>query len=154
MSRSTSPYGRDRESSYSHVANDAPFSRTARTPRASSASQTSAATASRLSCMAATRRTSMASVSLVGRRHGRLSPVLETFTHATFEPHVGDSFLLRGPQESPVELVLVDASLLPALARPETRAPFSIVFRGPSGAILPQAIYRLDHGTIGTFDLF
>jgi hypothetical protein len=97
---------------------------------------------------------SMPSASLAGRRRGRLSPVLETFTHATFEPHVGESFRLHGGQESPVELVLVDASLLPALARAETRAPFSVVFRGPSGAILPQAIYRLDHATIGTFDLF
>src|SRR4051794_21240255 len=88
------------------------------------------------------------------RRRGRLTPVLETFTHATFEPHVGESFLLQAGQEAAVEVVLVDASLLPALTRPETRAPFSIVFRGPSGAILPQAIYRLDHAAIGTFDVF
>ena len=31
---------------------------------------------------------------------------------------------------------------------------FSIMFRGPSGAFLPQAIYRFHHDAIGMFDLF
>ena len=80
--------------------------------------------------------------------------MLETFTHATFEPHVGESFLLRAEPEPTLNVVLVEATLLPALARPDARAPFSLVFRGPAGAILPQATYRLDHGTIGSFDIF
>ncbi len=32
--------------------------------------------------------------------------------------------------------------------------PFSIVFRGPGDILLPQAIYRVEHDQIGTFDLF
>jgi hypothetical protein len=34
------------------------------------------------------------------------------------------------------------------------RAPFSIVFRGPPGVLLPQRIYRPMHDGIGAFDLF
>jgi len=34
------------------------------------------------------------------------------------------------------------------------RQPFSIVFRGPRQILLPQRIYRMEHGAIGAFELF
>jgi hypothetical protein len=32
--------------------------------------------------------------------------------------------------------------------------PFSILFRGPVEEILPQQIYRVEHDTIGTSEIF
>lgn len=88
--------------------------------------------------------------------------MLEKFTCATFERHLGGPFLLHAGSGPPVEVILVEATLLPAMSRADTqtdtrtqaRAPFSIVFRQASGPILPQAIYRVEHSDIGTFELF
>jgi hypothetical protein len=51
-------------------------------------------------------------------------------------------------------VVLVEAGVLPTSSPTGGRAPFSIVFRGPLDAVLPQCIYQLEHAAIGTFDLF
>ena len=80
--------------------------------------------------------------------------MLETFTCATFEPYVGDSFLLHAGSQPPREMTLIEATVLPTMHRPEGRAPFSIVFRQSSGDLLPQATYRVEHSGLGTFDLF
>lgn len=33
-------------------------------------------------------------------------------------------------------------------------APFALLFYGPGERLLPQRIYRLEHATLGAFDLF
>lgn len=78
--------------------------------------------------------------------------MLESFTCSTFAPLVGETFRLAagGPDAG---LVLIDATELAAPPGPG-RAPFSIVFRGPPGAVLPQATYGLRHGALGAFELF
>lgn len=37
---------------------------------------------------------------------------------------------------------------------PTLRAPFSLLFRGPPEPILPQAIYALEHATLGVSEIF
>jgi hypothetical protein len=84
----------------------------------------------------------------------KLRGVLETFTNATFEPHVGEAFLLHEGSGPPVEVVLVEATVLATLSSSEARAPFSIVFRQASGAFLQQGMYGVEHSTVGACDLF
>ena len=84
----------------------------------------------------------------------RLSAVLETFTAATFQPHVGETFHLRLEGLPPADLILLTATELPASAVGQRRMPFSIEFRGPAAPIFPQATYRLEHAGLGAFDLF
>jgi hypothetical protein len=79
----------------------------------------------------------------------KLRGVLETFTNATFEPHVGEAFLLHEGSGPPVEVVLVEATVLATLSSSEARAPFSIVFRQASGAFLQQGMYGVEHSTVG-----
>lgn len=82
--------------------------------------------------------------------------MLDTFTLDTFAPHCGDRFTAGIGDETILALTLDQATPLGAgTAPPETtRAPFSLVFLGPSTPILPQQIYRLTHAAIGTFELF
>jgi hypothetical protein len=97
--------------------------------------------------------------------------VLETFTLQTFAPHLGESFRLRLPPRpdadppAPLDLRLIEATDLSPGGAPRDasgeagtpgarRAPFSVVFRGPPAPVLPQRIYRLEHGRIGAFELF
>ena len=84
--------------------------------------------------------------------------MLETFTVATFSAHLGKTFRISMDSSQPLDLELIEATDLSA-RYPSERAegkwrPFSIVFRGPGDILLPQAIYRIEHDQIGTFDLF
>lgn len=80
--------------------------------------------------------------------------MLETFTCATFEPHLGDLFRLGAGDGQGADLVLIEAAVLPTSAADRLRPPFSIIFRGPPGPLISQGIHRLEHTGIGTFDLF
>lgn len=84
--------------------------------------------------------------------------MLEAVTLDTFVARVGETF--RVSLEGGVhELVLVaverpgeDAT--EAARRAGLREPFSILFRGPGDALLPQRIYRLEHEELGALELF
>lgn len=84
---------------------------------------------------------------------------LETLTAEDFRNNLGTSFLLAAgsPESAPsaaVEVELVEVSE-PAASGPGTfRAPFSLLFHGPIKPVMPQAIYRLEHERLGTFELF
>ncbi len=58
--------------------------------------------------------------------------------------------------EQPVELTLVEVTEMgDRYYRTEgARAPFQIMFRGPSGLNLPQRIYPIEHETLGSMTLF
>ncbi len=57
--------------------------------------------------------------------------------------------------EATMALTLVDVSPLPVHPFPGMlRAPFALVFRSGQAVILPQRLYRLRHGRIGTLDVF
>ena len=77
--------------------------------------------------------------------------------HDAFSRHVGESFVLRPPEEPPVEVELVEAR---ALAAQDTddgsvrRSPFSLLFRANGASDLPQHTYRLEHAALGDLDLF
>jgi hypothetical protein len=76
---------------------------------------------------------------------------LDELTLATFEPLVGEPFALETGGDS-LALVLDTATGL--RERPGSRDPFSLVFRGPPEPLLPQAIYALDHATLGRLEIF
>ncbi len=80
--------------------------------------------------------------------------MLGTFTCATFEPHLGTTFRLQVGTGDSREALLIEATPLPGTSPTGGRAPFSIVFLEPSGAVLPQRIYRMEHAEMGVFELF
>ena len=95
------------------------------------------------------------------RRTGTLwLAMLEQFTLDTFTPLTGQVFKVRVEgAAAPLELVLESVNEIPVSGwRPddaaEHRKPFSMVFVGPPRVVLPQAIYRFEHETIGAFEIF
>jgi hypothetical protein len=61
------------------------------------------------------------------------------------------AFLLKRESADAVELRLVEAQDVGSTPR---QMQFSIVFRGPVNVPLVQAIYKMEHDELGTFDLF
>jgi len=85
--------------------------------------------------------------------------MLEQFTLDTFTPRVGTPFLVHARGAEPLRMMLDAATEIPVSGwRPreaaEHRTPFTLLFLGPAGFMLPQAIYRFEHEAIGAFDLF
>jgi hypothetical protein len=86
--------------------------------------------------------------------------MLETFTTQTFLPLVHDTFRLSHEQlNQDLALELTSVREMkdtgPVDARVQfRRTPFALIFRGPREIILPQRIYRLEHATLGAFELF
>jgi hypothetical protein len=85
--------------------------------------------------------------------------VLETFTLATFAPHRSETFRIHPEGSLPFDAELIAADALGGDSagggeQAGRRAPFSLVFRGPTTPVLPQRIYRIEHPEIGAFDLF
>jgi hypothetical protein len=83
----------------------------------------------------------------------------ETLTIDTFATRVGDTFRLRVQPEQSLDLELIEVTPLsmhpaPGAEVPAARQPFSLIFRGPTNAIAPQQIYALEHGAIGTHEMF
>jgi hypothetical protein len=78
---------------------------------------------------------------------------VEGFTASTFADRCGERFRVFVDATSSFEAELVEVN---ELGRPSgnARAPFSLVFRGPSGQEVAQRIYRLEHEELGAFDLF
>ncbi len=85
--------------------------------------------------------------------------MLETFTASTFQPLVRECFRVHPGEAPPVELELLQVTLLTASGPgwqtvPRRRDPFSLLFRGPQAPVLPQKIHRFEHPALGSFDLF
>ena len=76
--------------------------------------------------------------------------MLENFRVGTFSGHLGNSFRVYPDDSSMLDLELVSATEL----GDGSGRPFSIVFRGPNDALLPQRIYRMEHAEIGAFEIF
>lgn len=75
-------------------------------------------------------------------------------TVAAFADRVGETFRIRGAEDRVVDVTLSEATAFGEAPAPEQRAPFSIIFSGPADAILPQAIYTIEHAEIGETELF
>jgi hypothetical protein len=78
---------------------------------------------------------------------------LLSFTIETFAPLVGETFLVHPEDSSPVEAELISAMPYGGQSA-GGRAPFSIVFRGPSQPVFAQMTYRMEHAALGSFELF
>ncbi len=80
--------------------------------------------------------------------------MLETFTHDTFAPRIGEPFVIRLEDGSSVETRLVEARAFGRQAQEGGRNAFSLLFNGPLRPILPQSTYRMENEGLGAFDLF
>jgi hypothetical protein len=83
--------------------------------------------------------------------------MLESYTVDTFSPLIGTRFVLELDAAASLTLELMEAVSLGGAASgipSERRRPFSLVFRGPSQPVANQRIYRLDHASLGAFELF
>ncbi len=80
--------------------------------------------------------------------------MLESFTCATFEQHLGETFRVGAGDREGVDLMLTEVTALSSSSPDRAREPFSIVFRGPPDPVMPQQIQRLQHPGLGTFELF
>jgi hypothetical protein len=85
--------------------------------------------------------------------------MLEQFTLDTFTPLTGQVFTVDVEGMAPLGAVLESVTEIPVSGwRPEEaaehRKPFSLLFLGPPQVVLPQAIYRFEHETIGAFEIF
>ena len=83
---------------------------------------------------------------------------LATFTIDTFNNRVGQAFRIHAAPRHIADIELIEVTDLTDRAGAEVakweRAPFSLVFRGPSNLPLAQQTFRLEHSGIGAFDLF
>lgn len=84
--------------------------------------------------------------------------MLDTLTLDDFAPAVGEVFVLDDRQAGRLDLELLEARTIdagaPASGSDGTRAPFSLLFRGPLEPALPQRIYRLEHEAVGALEIF
>ena len=79
--------------------------------------------------------------------------MLDKLTRETFEPLKSHCFQLSLGDRAPLALELA-AVLGNGLQGAASREQFSLHFRGPHLPALPQRIYRLEHGQLGTLDIF
>lgn len=70
-----------------------------------------------------------------------------------FEAHEGKVFQIRFA-DATLEVVLREVRALKGDTHRDDRAPFSLLFRGPSDAALEQATYRFEREGWGGMDLF
>src|SRR5262249_7446552 len=80
--------------------------------------------------------------------------MLESLTVDTFTTRIGERFRLLADAGTTLTVELIDATTLGSSGSARGRTPFSLLFRGPMTPVLPQRIYRLDHETLGSLDLF
>ena len=68
--------------------------------------------------------------------------MVEPLRDADFAPHVGKQFRFAGV---PVTLRLASIDVRPGGAMPgAARAPFTLIFHGPVGEILPEGLHRAE----------
>ena len=84
--------------------------------------------------------------------------MLDRLTATSFAPAVGDTFVLDAGEAGSLELELLESRLhdpdVAAVDSSGTRAPFTLVFRGPVEPLLPQRIYRLEHESLDAMEIF
>ncbi len=85
---------------------------------------------------------------------------LEQLTLDRFAVLVTTRFRLRSNTAGQIDLVLVEAATIPPIApvgavgARARQDRFHLHFDGPEHRLLPQGIYRLEHASLGTFELF
>jgi hypothetical protein len=79
--------------------------------------------------------------------------MLQDLTSASFSEHLNSTFRIQLGGGKSLEAELFEVLLHEPHGGPREQ-PFSLHFRGPRGAVLPQAIYQLEHEQMGPMDLF
>ena len=79
--------------------------------------------------------------------------MLQDLTPASFEAHLGTPFRIHYGGESPLEAVLHEVKRHEQHPGPRSE-PFSVLFRSALRPILLQSIYRVEHETMGTMEIF
>ena len=87
-------------------------------------------------------------------RHDGVDSMLEKLTHDSFAAELGSEFRLPAESRAPLVLTLAEATPLGSARPGGSRAPFSLVCRGPRAPVLPQRIYRLEHDRLGALEIF
>ena len=77
---------------------------------------------------------------------------LDSLSVADFAPLRGDRFRIAPDDSPPFDVELVEVTEIPR--EPGGRAPFSLEFRGGPSPPSPQAIYRVEHETLGAIEIF
>lgn len=77
--------------------------------------------------------------------------MLEALKKDDFLPLLDTAFRVTS-LDPPLELRLVEVEA--RWGKGATREPFSLVFLGPREPVLAQRIYRLEHGGLGTLEIF
>lgn len=77
---------------------------------------------------------------------------LERLTANDFVPLLRERFRVDPEGQPAFELELVEVTEIPR--EPGGRAPFSLIFQGGPSPPLPQRIYAVQHGTLGTIEIF
>ncbi len=78
--------------------------------------------------------------------------MLAELTHKDFTPRLNERFRLHTETNSH-DLQLFQVKPL-GMDMPGGREPFSLLFRAPKDALVPQMIYRLENDRMGVLDLF
>ncbi len=71
-----------------------------------------------------------------------------------FADKIGQDFALREDGSADMALRLSEAALLKVPGLPGVRPPFTLVFVADDARVLPQKIYRIEHGALGALDIF
>lgn len=82
--------------------------------------------------------------------------MLDKLDSTDFSPYLDQSFRLWLEGVGLLEFELIEVQEMSDSTDEVQghRRPFSIVFRGPEQPVLPQRIYRIEHPSMGTLDLF
>lgn len=81
--------------------------------------------------------------------------MLDQLTIESFEPHVGESFFAEFPNDTKVELRLVQvAKVMESEAAQLKRHPFSLYFIGPKSYLLKQHVYTVTHEKFEPMQIF
>lgn len=78
---------------------------------------------------------------------------LDEIQRETFAPHVKQTFKVS-VEDVAFDAELIDVSPLGETIGPKGRRAFSLVFRGPLDAFIEQRICKVEHGELGTMELF
>lgn len=79
--------------------------------------------------------------------------MIESFTSDIFSARLGEEFRIRLDAERSIATRLIEVHERARHAS-ANRTPFTLLFRGPADAVLPQRMYAMEHAEMGAFELF
>jgi hypothetical protein len=84
--------------------------------------------------------------------------MLDKLTSADFSPHLNEIFQIHVESGKPVDAELIEVTVAGSWVdrgvSPAKRAPFSIVFQGPTDCLHCQGIHKIEHREMGVLELF